>query len=68
MVSDNRRNRRKNQRDKHLSKNEITKKDKIVGVLAIIIIVIMAVVMAYYYSLSKVEMALFKKNEYYNTH
>tara|TARA_R110002096_G_scaffold290367_2_gene484684 strand:+ start:8915 stop:9094 length:180 start_codon:yes stop_codon:yes gene_type:complete len=59
MVSDNRRNRRKNQRDKHLSKNEITKKDKIVGVLAIIIIVILATVMAYYYSLSKAGMSLF---------
>ena len=59
MMSESRRNRRKNKRNKYQLKSDISRKDKIIGILAIIIIVILAAAMAYYYSLSKAGMTLF---------
>lgn len=59
MMSESRRNRRKAARNKHQYKNNISRKDKIIGVLAIIVIFIIAVIAAYYYSLSKAGLKLF---------
>lgn len=59
MMSESRRNRRKTERNKHQSKNEISRRDKIIAVLAIIAIFIIAAIAAYYYSLSKAGLKLF---------
>lgn len=59
MMSESRRNRRKAERNKHRTKNNITKKDRIIGILALIIIFIIAAIAAYYYSLSKAGLKLF---------
>ncbi len=58
-MSDNRRNRRKSERNKHRPKSDIARKDKIIGLLCILIIFILAAVIAYYYSLSKAGLKLF---------
>lgn len=58
-MSENRRNRRKDKNIRYQKKNNISRKDKIIGVLTIIIIFILATVAAYYYSLSKAGMTLF---------
>lgn len=59
MMSESRRNRRKIERNKHRTKSDISRKDKLIGILAIIIIFIVAVIAAYYYSLSKAGLKLF---------
>lgn len=59
MMSESRRNRRKAERNKHGYKNNVSRKDKIIGVLAIIIVFIIAAIAAYYYSLSKAGLKLF---------
>ena len=58
-IRENRKNRRKAQRNKDLYKNNITRKDKIIGILAIVAIFIVAAIAAYYYSLSKAGLKLF---------
>jgi hypothetical protein len=55
----NRRNRRKSERNKHQPKSDITKKDRFIGLLSIIIIIVLAAVTAYFYSLSKAGLKLF---------
>ena len=52
-------NRRKSERNKHRPKSDIARKDKIIGLLCILIIFILAAVIAYYYSLSKAGLKLF---------
>ena len=59
MMSESRRNRRKAERNKRIYKNNISRKDKIIGVLAIIIVFLIAAITAYYYSLSKAGLKLF---------
>ena len=59
MMSESRRNRRKAERNKRIYKNNISRKDKIIGVLAIIIVFLIAAIAAYYYSLSKAGLKLF---------
>ena len=59
MMSESRRNRRKAERNKRIYKNHISRKDKIIGVLAIIIVFLIAAIAAYYYSLSKAGLKLF---------
>lgn len=59
MMSESRRNRRKTERNKHQPKKDISRKDKIIGVLALIAIFIIAAIAAYYYSLSKAGLKLF---------
>tara|TARA_R110002060_G_scaffold61535_3_gene71045 strand:- start:9667 stop:9843 length:177 start_codon:yes stop_codon:yes gene_type:complete len=54
-MSDNRRIRRKNERSKKASKNDITKKDKTVGILAIALLFLMAVVLVLYFALNGVK-------------
>jgi len=58
-MSESRRNRRKAERKNHPSKNKISKSDKIIGILAIIVVFIIAAIAAYYYSLSKAGLKLF---------
>jgi len=54
-MSDNRRIRRKNERSKKASKNDITKKDKTVGILAIALLFLIAVVLVLYFALNGVK-------------
>ena len=58
-MSESRRNRRKSEKNKCQGKNDISRKDKIIAFIAIVIIFILAVVTAYYYSLSKSGLTLF---------
>jgi uncharacterized membrane protein YvbJ len=59
VMSENRRNRRKNIKSKYQQKSNISRKDKIFGILAILIILILATLTAYYFSLSKAGLKLF---------
>jgi|TARA_R110001606_G_scaffold86724_3_gene196237 cell division protein FtsL len=59
MMSESRRNRRKSEKNKRQVKSDISRKDKIIAFIAIVIIFILAVVAAYYYSLSKSGLTLF---------
>lgn len=47
-MSENRRIRRKNERSKKTSKNYITKKDKTVGILAIVLLFLLVVILVFY--------------------
>ncbi len=58
-MSESRRNRRKRERNKRRPKSDITRKDKFLGLLFIIILFILATIAAYYYSLSKAGLKLF---------
>jgi len=58
-VSESRRHRRKDEKNKREVKSNISRKDKIIALIAITILFILAVVAAYYYSLSKSGMTLF---------
>ena len=59
MMSESRINRRKAERNKRIYKNKISRKDKIIGVVASIIVCLIAAIAAYYYSLSKAGLKLF---------
>jgi cell division septal protein FtsQ len=58
-MSESRRNRRKRERNKRRPKSDITRKDKFLGLLFIVILFILATIAAYYYSLSKAGLKLF---------
>lgn len=59
MMSESRRNKRKNERVKHQPKSDILKKDKIIAVVVIILIFIAATLLAVYYSLYNSGVTLF---------
>ncbi|WP_162838817.1 hypothetical protein [Aquimarina longa] len=58
-MSESRRNRRKSEKNKHQVKSNISRKDKIIAFIAMVIVFIVAVVAAYYYSLSRAGLKLF---------
>ena len=58
-MSESRRNRRKNDRKKHQPKSDISRKDKIIALIAMILIFAVAAIAAVYYSLSKAGWTLF---------
>ena len=47
MMSESRRNRRKNKKNKHQQKNPITKKDRVIGISAMIGLFIAAVILLF---------------------
>ncbi|WP_338359677.1 hypothetical protein [Yeosuana marina] len=51
-MSENRRKRREDNRKEHKNKSDISRKDKIIGILAIIIVLLLGTIAGYYYSLS----------------
>lgn len=59
MMSALRRNRRKNEKIKHQPKSNISKKDKIIAVIVMILIFIVTALAAIYYSLHKAGLKLF---------
>jgi uncharacterized membrane protein YvbJ len=59
MMSESRRNKRKNEGIKHHPKSDISKKDKIIAVVVIVLIFIAAAILAVYYSLYKSGLTLF---------
>lgn len=58
-MIESRRNRRKNQKNKHHVKSDISRKDKIVALIALGIIFLAAAITAIYYSLNKSGQTLF---------
>lgn len=58
-MSESRRNRRKSEKNKRQVKSDISRKDKIIAFIAIVIIFILAASAAYYYSLSRAGLKLF---------
>ncbi|WP_417214431.1 hypothetical protein [Bizionia sp.] len=58
-MSQGRRHRRKNEKIKHHPKSDITKKDKIIGLVVVVLIFIAAAIVAVYYSLSRSGLTLF---------
>ena len=47
-MSESRRNRRKNMKNKKLTKNEIPRKEKLFGILALVVLFIAAVILSIY--------------------
>lgn len=58
-MSESRRNRRKNDRKKHQPKSDISRKDKIIALVMIVLIFVVAAIAAVYYSLYKSGLTLF---------
>ena len=58
-MSQGRIHRRKNEKIKHQPKSDITKKDKIIGLVVVVLIFIAAAIVAVYYSLSRSGLTLF---------
>ena len=58
-MSESRRNRRKIDKIKHQPKSDISKKDKIIAVIVMILIFIVAAIAAIYYSLDRAGLKLF---------
>ena len=58
-MSESRKNRRKNERKKHQPKSNITKKDKIIAFVVIVLIFAIAAIAAVYYSLHNSGLTLF---------
>jgi len=58
-MSESRRNRRKNDRKKHQPKSDISRKDKIIALVVIVLIFVIAAIAAVYYSLHKSGLTLF---------
>ncbi|MGI9526354.1 MAG: hypothetical protein ACR2MS_04500 [Weeksellaceae bacterium] len=58
-MSESGRNRRKNERKEHQPKSDISKKDKIIAFVVIVLIFVVAAIAAVYYSLYKSGLTLF---------
>lgn len=58
-MSESRRNKRKNKRNKHQPKSDISKKDKVIALIVMVLIFIAAAIGAIYYSLDKAGLKLF---------
>ncbi len=58
-MSESRRNRRKNNQIEHQPKSDISKKDKTIAFLVIVLIFVVAAIAAVYYSLYKSGLTLF---------
>ncbi|MEQ3664251.1 MULTISPECIES: hypothetical protein [unclassified Olleya] len=58
-MSESRRNRRKIQKEKYKPKSDISNKDKVIALIAMILIFAVAAIAAVYYSLSKAGWTLF---------
>ena len=58
-MSESRRNRRKIQKEKYQPKSDISNKDKVIALIAMILIFAVAAIAAVYYSLSKAGWTLF---------
>ncbi|WP_340156075.1 hypothetical protein [uncultured Winogradskyella sp.] len=58
-MSESRRNRRKIQNEKYKPKSDISNKDKVIALIAMILIFAVAAIAAVYYSLSKAGWTLF---------
>tara|TARA_R110002033_G_scaffold130911_1_gene171260 strand:+ start:483 stop:659 length:177 start_codon:yes stop_codon:yes gene_type:complete len=58
-MSESRRNRRKIQKEKYKPKSDISNKDKVIALIAMLLIFAVAAIAAVYYSLSKAGWTLF---------
>ena len=58
-MSESRRNRRKNEKIKHQPKSDISKKDKIIALIVIVLIFVAATIATIYYSLGRAGLIFF---------
>jgi cell division protein FtsL len=58
-MSEYKRNRRKNKKERIKKKNDISRKDKILGIIAIVITFLVSAIAAIYFSLSRSGFTLF---------
>ena len=59
MMSESKINKRKDKRNKYQPKSDISKKDKIIALIVMVLIFIVAAIAAVYYSLYKSGLTLF---------